>query len=341
MKLKPFIEITTHCNMSCSFCPSPTLLKRPRLFMDENLFYKIIDEIKKEKISDTVYFHLMGEPLLHPKVFDFMEYAFNNGLKIILVSNISFIRTRKMEIKSILRYVSCLLISLQSFNEESFKERKTKRISFDEYVDLIKEIIKAKYANNSKVRINIQIIENSKTKFKNFKKGIRLLSSNSELNQFMDLYFTNFFEAIANEYQLNYKPLKAQKLNYNNFDYQPFDNVSIATRPVTTWANNMNESNKVIPAIAGKCNALHSQIGILANGDVVPCCLDYNGEIVLGNCQNVPLIEIMNSHQYKRLKEGFKRGRLYHPHCKKCKGGTNLINWLATQVYSFYKYRDI
>ncbi len=233
MKLKPFIEITTHCNMSCSFCPSPTLLKRPRLFMDENLFYKIIDEIKKEKIADTVYFHLMGEPLLHPKVFDFMEYAFNNNLKIILVSNISFIRARKMEIKSILQYVTYLIISLQSFNEESFKEKKAKRISFDEYVDLIKEIIKAKYANNSKVRIDIQIIENSKTKFKNFKKRIKLLSSNSELNQFMDLHFTNFFEAIANEYQLSYKPLKAQILNCNNFDYS-----SIV--PVTSWIDKFN-----------------------------------------------------------------------------------------------------
>jgi radical SAM protein with 4Fe4S-binding SPASM domain len=340
MKPNIFIEITTHCNMSCSFCPSPTL-ERPRLFMDDNLFYKIIDEIKKEKITDTVYFHLMGEPLLHPSVFDFMEYAFNNGLKIILVSNISFIHTRKMEIKTILQYVTYLSISLQSFNEESFKEKKTKKISFNEYIDLIKDVIETKYANNSKVRINIQIIQNSKVKFKNYKKDIRLLSNNLELRLLMDLYFTNFFKAIANKYQLDYEPVKEQKLNYKNFDYQPFDNVSISTRDVTTWGNNMNESNKVIPAIIGKCDALHKQIGILANGDVVPCCLDYNGSIVLGNCQNVPLTEIMNSNQYQRLKEGFKKGRLYHPYCKKCKGGTNLINWFLSQAYSFYKNRDI
>jgi radical SAM protein with 4Fe4S-binding SPASM domain len=340
MKPNIFIEITTHCNMSCSFCPSPTL-ERPRLFMDEKLFYKIIDEIKKEKITDTVYFHLMGEPLLHPKVFDFMEYASNNDLKIILISNISSIRTRKMEIKSILQYINYLEISLQSFSEDSFKEKKTKRISFEEYIDLIKEIIETKYANNFKVRINIQIIEKSKAKFKNYKKGIRLLSNNLELKNFMDLYFTNFFKSIANEYQLNYEPIKAQKLNYIKFHYQPFDKVSIRTRPIITWSNTMNESNKVKPAIFGKCDALHKQIGILANGDVVPCCLDYNGNIVLGNCQNVPLTEIMNSNQYQRLKKGFKKGRLYHSYCKKCKGGTNLINWLATQVYSFYKHRDI
>jgi radical SAM protein with 4Fe4S-binding SPASM domain len=340
MKPNIFIEITTHCNMSCSFCPSPTL-ERPRLFMEENLFYKIIDEIKKENITDTVYFHLMGEPLLHPKVFDFMEYAFNNNLKIVLISNISSIRTRKMEIKSILQYVTYLEISLQSFSEDSFKEKKIKNISFEEYIDIIKEIIETKYANNYKVQINIQIIENSKAKFKNYKKGIRLLSNNSELKQFMDLFFTNIFKSIANKYQLNYKPIEAQKLNYIKFHYQPFDNVSIRTRPVTTWANNMNESNKVIPAIVGKCDALHKQIGILANGDVVPCCLDYNGNIILGNCQKNPLTEIMNSNQYQRLKEGFERGRLYNPYCKKCKGGTNLINWFLTQAYSFYKHRDI
>jgi len=339
MKPNIFIEITNYCNMGCSFCPSP-ILERPRLFMDENLFYKIIDEIKKEKITDTVYFHLMGEPLLHPKVFDFMKYTFNNGFKIILVSNISSIRTRRMEIRSILQYVNYLVISLQSFDEESFKEKKTEKISFEEYIDLIKNVISTKYANNFKVRISIQIIENSKVKFKNYLRDIRLLSNNSELKQFMDKYFTSFFKTIANKYQLNHKPMEAQKLNYKNFYYQPFDNVSISTRAVTTWANNMNESNKIRPAIVGKCDALHKQIGILANGEVVPCCLDYDGNIVLGNCQVDPLTEIMNSGQYQKLKEGFKKGRLYHSYCKKCKGGTNLINWFVTQAYSFYKHRN-
>ncbi len=68
-------------------------------------------------------------------------------------------------------------------------------------------------------------MKNQKQNSKIYKKGIRLLSNNLELKNFMDLYFTNFFKSIANEYQLNYEPIKAQKLNYIKFNYQPFDKV--------------------------------------------------------------------------------------------------------------------
>ena len=63
---KVYIEITNNCNLSCSFCPETTRVKK---FMDLELFNKVLDEIKP--YTDYIYLHIKGEPLLHPKLSEF------------------------------------------------------------------------------------------------------------------------------------------------------------------------------------------------------------------------------------------------------------------------------
>ncbi len=68
----------------------------------------------------------------------------------------------------------------------------------------------------------------------------------------------------------------------------------------------------------GYCYGLSSHCGILANGDVVPCCLDGNGEMVLGNCLVTPLEEILASPRAQAMRNQFNRGLLVEPLCRRC-----------------------
>src|SRR5688572_28819046 len=45
----------------------------------------------------------------------------------------------------------------------------------------------------------------------------------------------------------------------------------------------------------GFCHGLSSHIGILADGTVVPCCLDKEGVLSLGNCSAQPIETILQS----------------------------------------------
>jgi radical SAM protein with 4Fe4S-binding SPASM domain len=59
-------------------------------------------------------------------------------------------------------------------------------------------------------------------------------------------------------------------------------------------------------------------MGILADGTVVPCCLDKEGVINLGNCSAKRIDHIMRSPRAKALRDGFKNGILVEDLCRKC-----------------------
>ena len=70
------------------------------------------------------------------------------------------------------------------------------------------------------------------------------------------------------------------------------------------------------------CYGLRDQIGILADGTVVPCCLDAEGDIALGNIFKDSLQQILSSKKALAISEGFSKRQAIEPLCKKCKYAT-------------------
>ena len=68
----------------------------------------------------------------------------------------------------------------------------------------------------------------------------------------------------------------------------------------------------------GTCYGLDSHFGILAEGTVVPCCLDKEGKIPLGDANTTPILEILESEKAKAILKGFKERKLIDPLCQRC-----------------------
>lgn len=68
----------------------------------------------------------------------------------------------------------------------------------------------------------------------------------------------------------------------------------------------------------GFCYALKTHIAILVDGTVVPCCLDSNGLVDLGNIYNESLENIINSNRYQTLKKSFQDRKPSEDLCKSC-----------------------
>ena len=66
------------------------------------------------------------------------------------------------------------------------------------------------------------------------------------------------------------------------------------------------------------CYGLRNQFGILSDGTVVPCCLDSEGTIALGNAFAQPLSEILSSSRARAIAEGFRQGRAVEDLCRRC-----------------------
>jgi len=76
MYSRVYIEITNICNKSCSFCHGT---KRAPKIMSFDEFDKITDKLKG--ITQYLYLHILGEPLLHPQITDFITCASKKGKK--------------------------------------------------------------------------------------------------------------------------------------------------------------------------------------------------------------------------------------------------------------------
>ena len=68
----------------------------------------------------------------------------------------------------------------------------------------------------------------------------------------------------------------------------------------------------------GRCRALSDQIAVLSDGTVVPCCLDNEGALALGNLFRQALSDILASLPACAIREGFARGERAAPLCRRC-----------------------
>ena len=66
------------------------------------------------------------------------------------------------------------------------------------------------------------------------------------------------------------------------------------------------------------CYGLRDQLGVLCDGTVVPCCLDHEGDLALGNLLETPLEQILESPRAQAIYRGFSDGKAAEELCRKC-----------------------
>lgn len=66
------------------------------------------------------------------------------------------------------------------------------------------------------------------------------------------------------------------------------------------------------------CRALREQIGVLADGTVVPCCLDHEGNLALGNLFTQELDDILSGPRAAAMFDGFSRRVPSEELCRRC-----------------------
>lgn len=91
-------------------------------------------------------------------------------------------------------------------------------------------------------------------------------------------------------------------------------NIFLSTHKEFIWPN---ISNPIISK-RGTCYALKDHIGILVDGTIVPCCLDADGIINLGNIYEESLGDIIESKRYKQMLQGFKENQKCEELCQRC-----------------------
>ena len=265
---KVYIEITNICNMNCSFCHGHSRAPK-RMSKDE--FSLILDKLTGQ--TEYIYYHLMGEPLTHPLLPDFLKLASGRGYKSIITTNGTLISKRKEELLS--SGVHKINISLHSF-EGLADEHYTRHIC--ELADF------AKCAADKGIIIVFRLWNNGFDGGKN------------------EIVFNLLKENIHGEWAENTRGIR------------------IRNKIHLEWGERFEwpDSKAEIKGEKFSCYGLRDQFGILSDGTVVPCCLDSDGIINLGNIFNEDIEAILNSERALNLIEGFKCGIASEDLCKRC-----------------------
>lgn len=263
-----YLETTDVCNLNCAFCPKTTRPKRTMTLEEFDLLTsRLAGRVK------FLYFHLMGEPFLHPHLPQFVEMARQKGFIPVITTNGTLLSKREDMLEALPHK---LQISLHS-HEGNGKE------DLEQYIDEVMTFAKEAARRGCIIVLRL------------WNEG-----GHNSMNE-------EIIRLIANH--------QPRPWVERNDGWRLAENLYIESDNMFEWPDLQHES------YAGEevfCYALRNQIGVLVDGTVVPCCLDHNGDMDLGNLYTQSLEEILASPRAHAIYQGFTNHTATEPLCQRC-----------------------
>ena len=265
---KIYVEISNLCNLKCSFCPGT---KRPGRRMTAVEFSALLPKLRP--YTDYLYFHLMGEPLCHPDLEEFLTIAEKQGFRVILTTNGTLLP--KMHWLLEMPALHKVNISLHAF------EANVGGTSLEEYVD-------------GCLGFGIASAGRKLVVYRLWNQGGQDALNRKILEQ--------LHEAFPAPWEQKRQGIRMGEKTFLEYG-DKFDWPDLSAQ---------EGSGRVF------CYGLRDQLGVLCDGTVVPCCLDHEGDLALGNVFAQPLEEILESPRAKAIYDGFSHRQAMEPLCRRC-----------------------
>ncbi len=245
------VEPTNACNLRCSFCFVTEGMERPEGFMDWTLYKKIIDETPG---LEHLVLHNWGEPLLHPKIFEMIDYAAQAGVcHVVMNTNGTLLDDAKIE-RLVRSGLSILRFSIDGL-EGTYKN--IRGISLEVVESALLKVKARRDALRPDLQLGVVFTVDEET------------CAETEA-------FLRRWEGLADHVRLQPKLIRQPR---RESCPQPF----------------------------GKD---YGQLTVLWDGAVLPCCVDYNAELKLGDARTQTVKEIWNSSAMAALRRRHLEGDL-------------------------------
>lgn len=265
------IELTNACPCTCAMCPTGTArMTRPRAFMDPALFRQIVDELRAAGGQEkALTLHNLGESLLHQELAALVADATRAGLRTEVAGNpgnLTLERYRDLERAGLSR----LVLDVDGLDQTTLERVRGPGARGDVAFANLEAILAHRAAQpRSTPQLILQMI--------------RLASNAHQHAAFLDRYARRAIlgvEAYLKEVDANTVERPANAADERGL---PIVVAGRAKRPYL-------------------CRAPWRSVVVLVNGDVVPCCHDANGALVLGNLRRQTLREIWGAEPIRGLR---------------------------------------
>ena len=275
-----YVELTNVCGLSCSFCPTKSL---PSKEMDLEFFDRVMEQAKA--YTKEIACHVVGDPLTQSNLGAYLDIIHKHGLKAMLTTSGYFLKKHSYD-TLFHPCVKQINISLNSFNKNDTS------LTFEQYIQPILALCDAKLAREEELFINLRVWNLDEMMSERTFNDTLFKRLSTNFNVGLDL------DSIYKERPKSIRLASKILIHFDNY----FE-----------WPSLKNENYG-----HGTCQGLQSHIAILANGTVVPCCLDCDGIVELGDLHKSALNEILDSKRAVNMLEGFKEGKAVEELCQKC-----------------------
>ena len=234
---------------------------------------------KLRPYTDYLYLHVMGEPLLHPQLPELLAICQALGFRVVLTTNGTLLpKTQAALLSSPALYK--INISLHSFEANANE-------NFEAYLSGCFSFADAAARAGKLIDLRLWNLDGETTRGQN-EQNHAILSA---------------LEAVL-----------PQPWTKNTWGYRLRERVFVHYAEKFDWPDlALSEQTD-----RGTCRALRDQIAVLSDGTVVPCCLDHESDIQLGNLFSQDLDDILDGSAAKALLSGFSARKLVHPLCRRC-----------------------
>ena len=230
---------------------------------------------------------------MHPKLERFLEICTQEKVPVNLVSNGVLLTNKRAELllNPIVRQVN---FSLHSYND-NFPDQ-----DFTDYLDKIFSFTESAFQKRPDLYLNYRLW--------NLPRVNEIENPIQKKNKAMLLEVEKRFQVDLQSKLDSSFDIRLQKSYWvKNRLYLHFDTEFV-------WPS------LDLPVIGtqGTCKGLSNHFGVLAEGTVVPCCLDKEAAIPLGNALEKAIPEILAGDRAKTMLKGFRERRLVEELCQKC-----------------------
>lgn len=275
-----YVELTNICGLACSFCPPKVL---PTQSMSLPFFEHILDELKP--YTKEIAYHMGGDPLTLSNLKEYLDITYKKKFKVMFTTSGYYLG--KHDLNTLMHpAIKQINVSLNSYNKNNMP------ISFEAYMEPIIKLCELKLVHNKDLFINLRLWNMDEE------------HSENAFNEKLFAYVQNVFHTpldAATIYKEKPRSIRLAEKTLLHFD------------TYFEWPSLSSTHHS-----QGTCLGLSSHVGILANGTVVPCCLDKDGVIALGDLHKNSLAEILNNARTQAMIEGFKHHQAVENLCQKC-----------------------
>ena len=273
----------------------------------------LINQLHNLGFSGTLYFHVLGEPLLHPSVFKITDHAADAGMRPVIFTNGGSLTDTNIH-RILASKTSEIVISMQTINQESYERLRKTPFGWETYLHRIQTALGAA---NSRSNENDCI----------FRVSIGLKKADPEHPE--DVFFLEH-ESLSHVKQsiaeiFSAVPRADLESAFSELDTHGLvgmgtlhvtDMLHLSVKPMGNWRRAWRDK----PVTEGRCAFFGTEMAALSNGDITFCHIDYDGRTAIGNITEKPLAEIIDTPEVMRMVEEFTAGRAIARGCERCKG---------------------